>query len=138
MPSRPALTLPTQTTRRGITWTSGPPTLPTLDGITLRLDSLFSTLDGWSLRLRATPRWFRYRDNGNRKWSPVEISAQDDRGRPFSGSFAGSSGRDGHQYLTLRFHPRLPAAAGASSCAHKTLFFRQEKSYQDLFPKAPP
>jgi hypothetical protein len=86
-------------------------TLPTLDGITLQLDSLFSTLHGWSLRLRATPRWFRYRDNGNRTWSPVEISAEDDRGRSFSGSFAGSSGRDGHQYLTLQFHPRLDPLA---------------------------
>jgi hypothetical protein len=82
-------------------------TLPTLDGITLQLDSLFGTLGGWSLRLRATPRWFRYRDNGNRKWSPVAIIAKDDRGHSYSYSFSGSSGRDGHQYLTLQFSPRL-------------------------------
>jgi hypothetical protein len=82
-------------------------TLPTLDGITLQLDSLFSTLGGWSLRLRATPRWWRYRDNGNYKWSPVEISAEDDRGLSYLPSFGGSSGRDGHEYLTLQFTPRL-------------------------------
>ena len=82
-------------------------TVPTLDGITLQLDSLFSTLSGWSLRLRATPRWFRYRDNGNRKWSPVAMIAEDDRGRSYSCSFGGSSGRDGHEYLTLQFAPRL-------------------------------
>jgi hypothetical protein len=82
-------------------------TLPALDGITLALDSLFSTLSGWSLRLRATPRWFRYRDNGNRKWSPVAVFAEDDRGRSYSCSFGGSSGRDGHEYLTLEFSPRL-------------------------------
>lgn len=82
-------------------------TLPALDGITLQLDSLFATHSGWSLRLRATPRWFRYRDNGNRKWSPVAISAEDDRGRSYSPSFGGSSGRGGHEYLTLEFSPRL-------------------------------
>jgi hypothetical protein len=82
-------------------------TLPALDGITLALDSLFSTLSGWSLRLRATPRWFRYRDNGNRKWSPVTISAEDDRGHSYAYSFGGSAGRDGHEYLTLEFSPRL-------------------------------
>ena len=82
-------------------------TLPPLDGITLQLDSLFSTLGGWSLRLRATPRWWRYRDNGNCKWSPVAISAEDDRGHSYLPSFGGSSGRDGHEYLTLQFTPRL-------------------------------
>jgi hypothetical protein len=82
-------------------------TLPPLDGITLQLDSLFSTLGGWSLRLRATPRWWRYRDNGNYKWSPVELSAEDDRGRSYLPSFGGSSGRDGHEYLTLQFTPHL-------------------------------
>ena len=82
-------------------------TVPTLDGITLQLDSLFSTLGGWSLRLRATPRWFRYRDDGNRKWSPVAIIAEDDRGHSYCCTFGGSSGRDGHEYLTLEFRPRL-------------------------------
>lgn len=87
-------------------------TLPPLDGITLQLDSLFGTLSGWSLCLRATPRWRRYRDNGNRKWSPVEIMAEDDRGHSYSYNFGGSSsGRDGHEYLTLQFSPRLDPLA---------------------------
>lgn len=82
-------------------------TVPALDGITLQLDSLFSTRSGWSLRLRATPRWFRYRDDGKRKWSPVAISAEDDRGHSYSYRFGGSSGRDGHEYVTLQFTQRL-------------------------------
>jgi hypothetical protein len=86
-------------------------TLPSLDGITLQLDSIFATFSGWALRLRATPRWWRYRDNGNRKWSPVEIRAEDDRGHSCQSSFGGSSGRDGHEYLTLQFSPRLDPAA---------------------------
>jgi hypothetical protein len=86
-------------------------TLPALDGITLQLDSLFSTFDGWSLCLRATPRWFRYRDNGNYKWSPVELSAGDDRGHSYLPSFGGSAGRDGHEYVTLQFTPHLDPRA---------------------------
>jgi hypothetical protein len=86
-------------------------TLPTLDGITLELDSLFSTLSGWSLRLRATPRWFRYRDDGNRKWSPVTIRAEDDRDHSYSPSFGGSAGRNGHEYVSLQFSPRLDPCA---------------------------
>ena len=64
-------------------------TLPAIDGITLKLDSLLSSPGGWSLRLRATPRWWRYRDDGNRKWSPVTIRAEDDRGGSYQYSFAG-------------------------------------------------
>jgi hypothetical protein len=86
-------------------------TLPPLDGITLQLDSLFSTLNGWSLRLHATPRWWRYSDNGNHKWSPVAIGAQDDRGHSYSYNFGGSSGRDGHEYLTAEFSPRVDPLA---------------------------
>jgi hypothetical protein len=86
-------------------------TLPTLDGITLELDSLFSTLSGWSLRLRATPRWFRYRDDGKRKWSPVTISAEDDRDQSYSPGFGGSAGRHGHEYVTVKFSPRLDPLA---------------------------
>ena len=86
-------------------------TLPPVDGITLRLDSLISAPGGWSLFLRATPRWWRYRDDRRRKWSPVDIGAEDDRGCPYLHTFNGSSGRDGHEELSLRFRPRLDPLA---------------------------
>jgi hypothetical protein len=86
-------------------------TLPTIDGITLKLDSLLSSPGGWSLRLRATPRWWRYRADGNRKWSPVTIRAEDDCGGSYQYSFAGSAGRDGVEELSLQFRPRFDPLA---------------------------
>ena len=85
--------------------------LPPVDGITLQLDSLISAPSGWSLFLRANPRWWRYRDDRRRKWSPVTISAEDDRGCAYQHSFGGSAGRDGHEELSLRFRPRLDPLA---------------------------
>jgi hypothetical protein len=86
-------------------------TLPPIGGITLQLDSLISAHSGWSLFLRANPRWWRYRDDRRRKWSPVTISAEDDRGWAYQYSFGGSAGRDGHEELSLRFRPRLDPLA---------------------------
>jgi hypothetical protein len=86
-------------------------TLPPVDGITLRLDSLISAPGGWSLFLRANPRWWRYRDDRRRKWSPVTISAEDDRGCSYLPSFGGSAGRDGTEELSLQFSPRLDPLA---------------------------
>jgi hypothetical protein len=86
-------------------------TLPPVEGITLRLDSLISAPSRWLLFLRASPRWWRYRDQPRRKWSPVEISAEDDRGSRYQAVFGGSAGRDGHEELTLRFSPRLDPLA---------------------------
>jgi hypothetical protein len=86
-------------------------TLPLIDGMTLQLDSLISAPSGWSLFLRANPRWWRYRDDRRRKWSPVTISAEDDRGCAYQYSFGGSAGRDGHEELSLRFSPRLDPLA---------------------------
>jgi hypothetical protein len=86
-------------------------TLPPIDGMTLQLDSVISAPSGWSLHLRASPRWWRYRDDRRRKWSPVEASAEDDRGRSYRHSFAGSAGRDRHEELTLQFSPRLDPLA---------------------------
>jgi hypothetical protein len=85
--------------------------LPPVDGITLQLDSLISAPSGWSLFLRASPRWWRHRDDRRRKWSPVTISAEDDRGCAYQYSFGGSAGRDGHQELSLKFSPRLDPLA---------------------------
>jgi hypothetical protein len=85
--------------------------LPPVDGITLQLDSLISAPSGWSLFLRANPRWWRYRDDRRRKWSPVTISAEDDRGCAYQPKFGGSAGRDGQEELSLKFSPRLDPLA---------------------------
>jgi hypothetical protein len=86
-------------------------TLPPIEGIALQLDSLISASSGWSLFLRASPRWRRYRDDRRQKRSPVELSAEDDRGCLYQYKFGGSAGRDGHQELSLRFSPRLDPLA---------------------------
>ena len=85
--------------------------LPPIEGMTLQLDSLISAPSGWSLFLRASPRWWRYRDDRRQKWSPVELSAEDDRGCLYQYKFGGSACRDGHQELSLRFSPRLDPLA---------------------------
>jgi hypothetical protein len=86
-------------------------TLPSIDGITLQLDSLISAPSGWSLFLRASPRWFRYRDDRRYKWSPVAISAEDDRGCRYQPTFGGSAGRHGQEELSLQFSPPLDPLA---------------------------
>ena len=86
-------------------------TLPPIEGIALQLDSLISASSGWSLFLRASPRWRRYRDDRRQKRSPVELRAEDDRGCLYQYKFGGSAGRDGHQDLSLRFSPRLDPLA---------------------------
>jgi hypothetical protein len=86
-------------------------TLPPIEGITLRLDTLISAPSGWRLFLRASPRRWRYRDDRRRKWSPVTISAEDDRGRSYLPSFGGNAGRDGTEELSLQFSPTLDPLA---------------------------
>lgn len=85
--------------------------LPPIEGMTLQLDSLISAPSGWSLFLRASPRWWRYRDDRRQKWSPVELCAEDDRGCLYQYKFGGSAGRDGREELSLRFSPRLDPLA---------------------------
>jgi hypothetical protein len=86
-------------------------TLPSTDGMTVRLDSLISVPSGWSLSLRAYPRWWRYRDDQRRKQSPVQMSAEDDLGGGYLCQFSGSAGRDGCEELRLLFRPRLDPLA---------------------------
>lgn len=86
-------------------------TLPPIDGMTLQLASLLSAPSGWSLPLRAHPRWPRYRDSQRRKWSPVELSAVDDLGCSYLCKLGGCAGRDGYEELSLEFSPRLDPLA---------------------------
>jgi hypothetical protein len=87
--------------------------LPALDGVTVHVDSLISARDCWRLYLRAVPRWFEHSEDGQRKWTPVSVLAEDDRGNGYLSEFGGSTGAEGHEELGLQFRPRLdPLARG--------------------------
>jgi hypothetical protein len=86
-------------------------TLPPIDGMTLQLASLLSAPTGWSLPLRANPRWPGYRDSQRRKRSAVELSAKDDLGCLYVCKLGGGSGRDGYEELSPQFRPRLDPLA---------------------------
>jgi len=98
--------------------------LPRIDGVAVQADSLFFWPGSWRLYLRATPTWWRYSEDGGRKWSPVSVHAEDDRGGKYLSTFGGSTrypGRDelgheeavSHEELALRFLPRLDPLARA-------------------------
>ena len=98
-------------------------TLPTVQGMTLRLDTLISAADSWRLCWQATPGWYVYGEpgeDGRREAREVfSVSAEDDRGgayisaqrlnRPISRR--GRETRD-HDEHCLSFRPRLDPLAG--------------------------
>jgi hypothetical protein len=115
--------------------------LPPIGGMSVQVDSLVSRPDSWQLYLRATPRWWRYSEDGSREWSPATVDAEDDRGGMYLSTPAGGTWRPsrepgheeqeelGYEELALRFVPRLdPHAHGL------TLTFRgaDEKVLVDL------
>jgi hypothetical protein len=85
--------------------------VPALGGLVTRLDSLACGPGPWQLFLRAAPEWFRYAEDGQAKWAPVSVTAQDDRGGGYAASFGGSSRHGGHDEVTLTFWPRLDPLA---------------------------
>jgi hypothetical protein len=87
--------------------------LPPIDGVTVQLDSLFSWPGSWRLYLRAMPGWWKYSEDRSRKWSPVSVNAEDDRGGTYVSNFDGSTGHRDHEELALRFLPRLDPLAHA-------------------------
>jgi hypothetical protein len=87
--------------------------LPPIDGVAVHVDSLISWPGSWRLYLRATPGWWSYSQDGHRKWTPVSVYAEDDRGGTYVSGFGGSSGRPDHEELALRFLPRLDPLARA-------------------------
>jgi hypothetical protein len=98
--------------------------LPPIDRVTVQLDSLISWPDSWRLYLRATPSWWRHSQDGSRKWFPVTVHAEDDRGGTYLSAFGGGTmdpGREEpgheekvrHEELALRFLPRLDPLAHA-------------------------
>jgi hypothetical protein len=87
--------------------------LPPIDGVTVRIDSLISWPASWRLYLRALPGWWNDSEDGHRRWNPVSVHAEDDRGGSYLSTFGGSTGHHGHEELALRFLPRLDPLARA-------------------------
>ncbi len=87
--------------------------LPPIDGVAVQLDSLVSLPDSWRLYVRARPGWWNKSEDGRRKWNPVSVHAEDDRGGAYLSTFGGSTGHSGHEELALRFLPRLDPLARA-------------------------
>jgi hypothetical protein len=89
--------------------------LPPIDGVAVQIDSLISWPGSWRLYLRAMPGWWNYSEDGHRKWNPVSVHAQDDRGGTYLDTFGGSTGPwpRGYEELALRFLPRLDPLAHA-------------------------
>lgn len=85
--------------------------LPPIGGATVRADSLFSSPGSWKLYLRATPGWWKYAEDRSRKWSPISVTAEDDRGGRYVSSFSGSTGHQDHEELVLQFLPCLDPMA---------------------------
>ena len=85
--------------------------LPSLDGVTVRADSLFSCPGHWRLYLRASPGWWAYAEDRSFKWSPVSVTADDDRGGCYLSSFGGSTRPGDHEELVLQFLPGLDPLA---------------------------
>lgn len=79
----------------------------------VQVDALISMSGSWRLYLRARPGWWNYSEDGHRKWNPVSVRAEDDRGGTYLSIFGGSTGHRGHEELALRFLPRLDPLARA-------------------------
>jgi len=89
--------------------------LPPIDGVAVQVDSLISWPGSWRLYLRATPGWWNHNDDRHRKWNPVSVHAEDDRGGTYLNNFDGSTGPwpRGYEELALRFLPPLDPLAHA-------------------------
>ena len=85
--------------------------LPPVDGIVVRVDSLVSEPESWKVYLSAEPSWWTYSADQQRKWVAWLTRAEDDRGGLYISQFGGSSSHDGREELVLEFLPRLDPLA---------------------------
>lgn len=85
--------------------------LAPLCGVVVHVDSLASGHGDWIIHLRAAPRWFTYREDRNRKWTPVSAYAEDDRGGGYVSGFGGGTEDAEQAEIALRFLPRLDPLA---------------------------
>jgi hypothetical protein len=84
--------------------------LPLVDGISVRLDALASWPDSWDLYLQATPGWWTYSTDGQRKRA-MPVSAEDDLG-----------GRGGHEATAVPVDAPVPGAAADPQITRKILY----------------
>jgi hypothetical protein len=86
--------------------------LPSVDGTAVHLNTLASWPDSWDLYFQATPGWWIYSTDRQRKRHAMLVFAEDDCGGLYISNFGGSSGRPGYEEVKLTLRPRL--APGAS------------------------
>lgn len=85
--------------------------LPPADGTAIRLNTIASWPGSWDLYLQATPGWWTYSTDGQRKRAVMTVFAEDDLGGLYISNFGGSSGRPGYEEVKLTMRPRLAPGA---------------------------
>jgi hypothetical protein len=85
--------------------------LPPVDGTAVRLNTLASWPGSWDLYLQATPGWWIYSTDGQRKRDAMTVSAEDDLGGLYISNFGGSRSRPGYEEVKLTMRPRLAPGA---------------------------
>ena len=85
--------------------------LPPVDGTAVRLNTLASWPGSCDLYLQATPGWWTYSTDRQRKRAAMTVYAEDDLGGLYISNFGGSSGRPGYEDVKLTLRPRLDPGA---------------------------
>jgi hypothetical protein len=85
--------------------------LPPVDGTAVRLNTLASWPGSWDLYLQATPGWWTYSTDGQRKRDAMTVFAEDDLGGLYISEFGGSRGRPEYEEVKLTLRPRLAPGA---------------------------
>jgi hypothetical protein len=85
--------------------------LPPVDGAAVRLNTLASWPGSWDLYLQATPGWWIYSTDRQRKRAAMTVSAEDDLGGLYLSNFGGGGGRPGYEEVKLTLRPRLDPGA---------------------------
>jgi len=85
--------------------------LPPVNDTAVQLDSLISEPGAWRVHLRASPGWWTYSQDRQRKREAMIVQAEDDLGGMYVSVFWGSTFHGDHEELALRFVPRLDPLA---------------------------
>ena len=85
--------------------------LPPVDGTAVRVNTLASWPGSWDLYLQATPGWWIYSTDRQRKRAAMTVFAEDDLGGLYISNFGGSRGRPGYEEVKLTLRPRLDPEA---------------------------
>jgi hypothetical protein len=87
--------------------------LPPVNDTVAQIDSLISEPESWRVYLRASPGWWTYSEDRDRKWAVISVDAEDNLGGRYVNTFGGSTGHSHYEDLVLRFRPRLDPLAQA-------------------------